>query len=172
MYQVSSPQVGPTGWPNGRSYLSPKEERAHFALWALLKSPLFVAADLRQLSPASLATLTAREVIALNQDPLGVPGDLVWKQGPKEVYATPLADGGRGVVLFNRHSVLSQVRGACSEMLCKQVDCLWIHFAQHTSTSAVPDSSLLAAVPGIQHHAVLAAAGLLGQHKCGGARPV
>ena len=30
-------------------------------------------------------TLTAVEVIAVNQDPLGVAGDLVWKQGPAEV---------------------------------------------------------------------------------------
>ncbi|EFN53392.1 hypothetical protein CHLNCDRAFT_137182 [Chlorella variabilis] len=89
-------EVGPTGSPNARSYLSHQEEQAHFALWALLKSPLFVAANLRQLSPVTLAILKTHEVIAVNQDELGVPGDLV--------YAAPLADGGRAVVLLNRHS--------------------------------------------------------------------
>lgn len=79
-----APQVGPTGSPNARSYLSHQEEQAHFALWALLKSPLFVAANLRQLSPVTLAILKTHEVIAVNQDELGVPGDLVWKAGPKE----------------------------------------------------------------------------------------
>lgn len=34
---------------------------------------------------SSLAILKAQEVIAVNQDPLGVAGDLIWKQGPKEV---------------------------------------------------------------------------------------
>ena len=68
-----------------RGWLSQQEERAHFALWALLKSPLFVGADLRVLPPSSLAVLTSREVIAINQDPQGVAGDLIWKQGPKEV---------------------------------------------------------------------------------------
>lgn len=34
---------------------------------------------------ATLNILKSPEVIAINQDPLGVPGDLVWKQGPKEV---------------------------------------------------------------------------------------
>lgn len=29
-------------------FLSEKEERAHFALWAILKSPLMIAADLRR----------------------------------------------------------------------------------------------------------------------------
>ena len=34
---------------------------------------------------ATLNILKSPEVIAINQDPLGVPGDLVWKQGPQEV---------------------------------------------------------------------------------------
>ena len=29
-------------------FLSEKEERAHFALWAILKSPLMIAADMRR----------------------------------------------------------------------------------------------------------------------------
>ena len=33
--------------------------------------------------------LTASEVIAVNQDPLGVAGDLVWKEGPIEVSCNP-----------------------------------------------------------------------------------
>ncbi|KAK9834859.1 hypothetical protein WJX81_004379 [Elliptochloris bilobata] len=56
-----------------------------------------------QLDKASLSILMAPEVIAVNQDPLGVAGDLVWKQGPMEVYAGPLAGSARAVVLFNRH---------------------------------------------------------------------
>ena len=34
-----------------------------------------------------VAILLAREVIAVNQDELGVAGDLVWKEGPNEVRA-------------------------------------------------------------------------------------
>lgn len=61
------------------------EQRSHFALWALLKSPLLVSADLGSIAPESLAILKARELIAVNQDPLGVAGDLIWKEGPLEV---------------------------------------------------------------------------------------
>jgi alpha-galactosidase len=108
-----------------------QEQRANFAIWAILKSPLMVGTDLRTLSEAALQILTAQEVIAVNQDELGVAGDLVWKCGPTEasiavpsiawkmcllcykalipilfsqVYAGPLADGSRAVVLFNRHT--------------------------------------------------------------------
>ena len=61
------------------------EQRSHFSLWSLLKSPLFIGADLRKLSKTALKILTAEEVIAVNQDPLGVAGDLIWKEGPIEV---------------------------------------------------------------------------------------
>jgi len=44
----------------------------------------------------------------VNQDPLGVAGDLIWKLGPNEVWAGPLADGSRVVVLFNRHVINTQ----------------------------------------------------------------
>jgi alpha-galactosidase len=103
--------AGPGGWNDldmlevGNRGLTRGQERAHFALWALLKSPLLVGADLRTLDPASLAILTAREVIAAHQDELGVAGELIWKQGPREVYAAPLKGGARAVVFFNRHLI-------------------------------------------------------------------
>ena len=37
------------------------------------------------MSQATLSILQAPEVIAVNQDPLGIPADLVWKEGPEEV---------------------------------------------------------------------------------------
>lgn len=70
----------------GNSGLLENEQRSHFALWSLLKSPLFIGADLRKLSKTALEILTAEEVIAVNQDPLGVAGDLIWKEGPIEVH--------------------------------------------------------------------------------------
>ncbi|KAL4450177.1 hypothetical protein ABPG77_010846 [Micractinium sp. CCAP 211/92] len=90
----------------GNGKLTLGEQRAHFALWALLKSPLLIGTDLRRwgIRPDSLAILKAREVIAVNQDPLGVAGDLVWVQGDLRVYAAPLAGGGRAVVLLNAAS--------------------------------------------------------------------
>ena len=74
----------------GNGGLTLGEQRAHFALWALLKSPLLVGTDLRRLHPDSLAVLKAREVIAVNQDDLGVAGDLIWVQGQSRVSASAL----------------------------------------------------------------------------------
>lgn len=41
--------------------------------------------SLRSIHPDSLAILKAREVIAINQDELGVAGDLIWQQGASRV---------------------------------------------------------------------------------------
>jgi alpha-galactosidase len=47
--------------------------------------------------------LTNKEVIAVNQDPMGVQGTRLVKDGKKEVWAKPLSDGSFAVVLFNRN---------------------------------------------------------------------
>jgi len=47
---------------------------AHFSLWALVKAPLLIGTDLTTISAKNLAILSNQEVIAINQDPLGVQG--------------------------------------------------------------------------------------------------
>ena len=69
----------------GNGDLTLNEQRSHFALWALLKAPLMVGADLSKLTAEGYKILLAKEVIAVNQDKLGVAGDLVSKTGPAEV---------------------------------------------------------------------------------------
>lgn len=68
-----------------------------FGLWAILKSPLVIGTDLRKLSKAALKILTAEEVIAVNQDKLGVAGDLVYKEGPEEVSFPVASPSGRAL---------------------------------------------------------------------------
>jgi len=42
----------------------------------------------RQITKDALGVLSTDELIAVNQDPLGIPGDLIWKQGADEVPLT------------------------------------------------------------------------------------
>ncbi len=58
--------------------------------------------DLRSMTAEVKEILTNREVIAVDQDQLGVQGRRVKRNGDLEVWAKQLADGGRAVVLFNR----------------------------------------------------------------------
>ena len=85
----------------GNGVLTPAEERAHMSLWSIFAGPLIAGNDLRKMSAQTIKILTAKEVIAVNQDPLGIQGKRISK-GPNEVWVKPLADGSRAVVLFNR----------------------------------------------------------------------
>ncbi|KAL6767698.1 hypothetical protein ACKKBF_B36285 [Auxenochlorella protothecoides x Auxenochlorella symbiontica] len=109
-----SQQVGNPGLTLG-------EQRANLALWSLLKSPLMISTRLQELSNASAAILMAAEVVAINQDDLGVAGDLIWKQGSKEIYAGPLAGGDRAVVFFNRAEHDEGAAGARFTLRTEQV---------------------------------------------------
>ena len=56
----------------GMAGLSEQENRVHMSLWAISGAPLIEGADLTKLSPATLAILTNPEIIAIDQDSLGV----------------------------------------------------------------------------------------------------
>jgi alpha-galactosidase len=60
--------------------------------------------DLRDMRPEIRAILTNKEVIAVDQDPLGREGKRVRKNDDLEVWAKQMKDGSRAVVLFNRGS--------------------------------------------------------------------
>ncbi len=71
------------------------------SLWALLAAPLLAGNDLGAMSPETLSILTNRELIAIDQDSAGIQGDRIKAEGELEIWARPLADGGKAVGLFN-----------------------------------------------------------------------
>ncbi|MCI4591981.1 glycoside hydrolase family 27 protein [Sphingobium sp. BYY-5] len=100
--------AGPHGWNDpdmleiGNGGMSAAEYRTHMTLWAMSAAPLMMGHDLRETSAETLALLTNRRVIAVDQDARGVQGKAVRKQGALEVWAKPLADGRVALALFNR----------------------------------------------------------------------
>jgi alpha-galactosidase len=100
--------AGPGHWNDpdmlevGNGKLTLEENRLHMSLWALLAAPLLAGNDLSQMKPETSAILTNREVIAIDQDPLGKQGDRVSEVGPVEIWAKSLKGGDKAVGLFNR----------------------------------------------------------------------
>jgi len=88
--------------PIYRKGMSEEEYRTHMSLWCLLAAPLIVGADLSRLKPSDLSILTNPQVVAVDQDPLGIQGRRVAKEGSLEVWMKPLAGGSKAVGLFNR----------------------------------------------------------------------
>ena len=104
-----APFAGPGHWNDpdmlevGNGGMNTEEYRTHMSLWAILAAPLLAGNDLSTMTPDTIALLTNREVIAVDQDAAGKEGDRVSEEGPIEVWARPLADGSKAVGIFNRH---------------------------------------------------------------------
>ncbi len=96
----------------GDAGLTDIEGISHFNLWCIMASPLFLGNDLRNMSEKTIETITNEEVIAVNQDVLGVQGRRLRKKTPNgesvedtahalELWAKPLCDNSFAVVLLN-----------------------------------------------------------------------
>ncbi len=68
------------------------EDRAHFSLWAMLAAPLIAGNDAREMSKETREILTNKEIIAVNQDALGVQAFPAISEDGLEVWAKPLSN--------------------------------------------------------------------------------
>lgn len=64
--------------------LSPDEENTHMAYWCIASSPLLIGCDLSNIPQRSLDLLMNRDLLAMNQDCLGLGAPVVQREG--EVY--------------------------------------------------------------------------------------
>ncbi|MBE1583389.1 alpha-galactosidase [Nonomuraea angiospora] len=86
----------------GRGGMTDTEMRSHFALWAIMASPLIAGNDLRSMDPATTTILKNQNLIAINQDPLGLQAGQVSNDGTRRVLAKKLGNGDVAVALFNQ----------------------------------------------------------------------
>jgi alpha-galactosidase len=86
---------------NGMTY---SEDKAHFSLWCMLAAPLIAGNDLRNMSDQTKAILTNKDVIAVDQDALGVQGFKYYSFDGLEIYVKPLKDNSIAVCFLNRSS--------------------------------------------------------------------
>jgi alpha-galactosidase len=93
----------------GRSGLTDTEQRSHFALWAIMASPLIAGNDIRASSAATLAILNNADLIAVNQDTLALQAVQVSHDGTRRVLAKRLANGDVAVALFNQGTAATTI---------------------------------------------------------------
>ncbi|MBO0867903.1 MAG: NPCBM/NEW2 domain-containing protein [Micromonosporaceae bacterium] len=100
--------AGPGHWNDpdilqvGLGGMSTAEDQAHFSAWAMLAAPLLAGNDLRTMSAATKDILTNRDVIAIDQDPLGAEATRLSHTANADVWVRSLANGDRAVMLLNR----------------------------------------------------------------------
>ena len=99
--------VGRVGWgPKLHdTKLTPAEQYTHLSLWCLLSAPLLIGCDLEHIDAFTLNLLTNDEVLAINQDPLGISARRIATIGAIDIYSKRLEDGGTALGLFNRGDI-------------------------------------------------------------------
>lgn len=103
--------AGPGGWNDpdmlviGNFGLSWNQQVTQMALWAIMAAPLFMSNDLRHISPQAKALLQDKDVIAINQDPLGKQGYQLRQGDNFEVWERPLSDLAWAVAMINRQEI-------------------------------------------------------------------
>jgi alpha-galactosidase len=114
--------AGPGHWNDpdmlevGNGGMTTTEYQSHFSLWSLLAAPLIAGNDLKSMPAEIKEILTNKEVIAVDQDALGMQGRRVRKDGDSEVWVRQLKDGSRAVVLFNRGAAETQISVSWEEL--------------------------------------------------------
>jgi alpha-galactosidase len=82
--------------------MSVNEDRAHFAMWCMLAAPLISGNDLRNMPKETLNILTDKDVIAVDQDKLGIQGFKHSAKDGVEVWFKPLAGDAWAMCVLNR----------------------------------------------------------------------
>ncbi|HEY0761933.1 MAG TPA: glycoside hydrolase family 27 protein [Pyrinomonadaceae bacterium] len=133
----------------GNGGMTDAEYRTHMSLWAMLAAPLLAGNDLRQMSPETLAILTNREVIAVDQDKLGKQGSQSWKSGDHEIWTRHLSGGDMAVAFFNRGKDEAKIGVKWSDIGApakRKARDLWLH---QTVDASAPDYTATVAGHGV-----------------------
>ena len=102
-----APFAGPGHWNDpdmlevGNKALTPTECRSHFAMWCMLAAPLIAGNNISTMNDTIKDILTAPEIIAIDQDPLGIQGTRIRNNSGLQVWQKPLEDGSIAVALLN-----------------------------------------------------------------------
>ncbi len=152
----TAPYAGPGHWNDpdmleiGNGHMSDDEYRTHMSLWALTAAPLLAGNDIRTMTAVTKSILMNKEVIAIDQDPLGKQASPV-KNGELETWIKPLADGSVAVGVVNLGSSAAQATVRASDLhlghaVTKARD-LWSHkdvqFVSGAYAASVPTHGVL-----------------------------
>ncbi|WP_328498112.1 NPCBM/NEW2 domain-containing protein [Streptomyces sp. NBC_00414] len=136
--------AGPGRWNDpdmlevGNGGMTDTEYRTHFSMWSIMAAPLLIGSDLRSASDATFDILDNKEVIAVDQDPLGKQGAVLSSEGGRWVVAKEMKDGSRAVALFNETGSPQRIATSAKAVGLPEADAytlrdLWRHKSYNTA---------------------------------------
>ncbi|KAL5982983.1 hypothetical protein ACLOJK_017063 [Asimina triloba] len=126
----------------GNGGMTKDEYIVHFSIWVISKAPLLLGCDVRNVSKDIMEIIANEEVIAVNQDRLGVQAKKVRMLGDVEIWTGPMMGNRKVVVLVNRSFHVAHVTaywddlGLPSNTVVQARD-LWKTF-NHSLTETLP----------------------------------
>ena len=82
----------------GNGGMTPDQYRTQMSLWSILAAPLLAGNDLSKMDATTKSILMNKEVIAVDQDKLGIQGRRI---APLQIFMKPLSGGAKSVAIFN-----------------------------------------------------------------------
>ncbi|MGW6010230.1 NPCBM/NEW2 domain-containing protein [Streptomyces sp. NPDC055210] len=136
--------AGPGRWNDpdmlevGNGGMTATEYRTHFSMWSVMAAPLLIGSDLRSASEETFGIIGNKEVIAVDQDPLGKQGAVLSSEGGRWVVAKEMKDGSRAVALFNETGSPQRVATSAQAVGLPEADAytlrdLWQHKSYNTA---------------------------------------
>ena len=107
--------AGPGHWNDpdmlevGNRGLSYEEQRSQMTMWSIMAAPIMISSDVRNMSNETKELYLNKDMIAINQDSLGVQGHRVSDDKGKQVWIKPLLNGDVAVALLNNNSTTQTV---------------------------------------------------------------
>ena len=139
-----SQYAGPGRWNDpdmlevGNGGMTDTEYRTHFSMWSIMAAPLLIGSDLRSVPEETFDILGNKEVIAVDQDPLGKQGAVLSSEGGRWVVAKEMKDGSRTVALFNETGSAQRIATTAKAVGLPEADAytlrdLWQHKSYNTA---------------------------------------
>ena len=88
----------------GNRGLSYEEQRSQMTMWSIMAAPIMISSDVRNMSNETKELYLNKDMIAINQDSLGVQGHRISDKQGKQVWTKPLKNGDIAVALLNNNS--------------------------------------------------------------------
>lgn len=106
------------------------EYRTHFSMWCMVAAPLMAGNDIRNMTLEIKEILLNKELIAVDQDPLGKQGRRIRDDGDLEVWVKELSGKRYAVALLNKSANPADITVTWKELGLKgkfNVRDLWLH---------------------------------------------
>ncbi len=89
--------------------LTYEEQKSQMTMWSIMAAPIMISSDVRKMSNQVKDLYLNKDMIAINQDSLGVQGHRISNVNGKQIWTKPLRNGDIAVALLNDNTTTQTI---------------------------------------------------------------